>query len=133
MAVNEEQAFYDMYAATLREWDERVQVGEWVYYIRAVRRKRELTRANWRLDGSSWAGNLWIFAVPFVLTYRWWIKRSGPWIVGVVRLGAVSTWNSVTPLVVHMEILGRDDLVVGRIAELASAAQAGHFAPASPQ
>src|SRR5689334_17185047 len=107
MAVDEQRAYHDMYGMTFRDWDERVQLGEWVYYVRGVKRVDEMHRPQWQPSWSGQGAIVDALIYPFFLLYRWWVGRD-PWTVAVARLGYVGSWNSLTPKVVHAETLVGD-------------------------
>ena len=116
----------DMYDVDLRDVDERVERGDWVFYVRAVKRRRELTRREW--DGRGFnllaEGMMWAFNT---LRRRMNAKRS--WQVGVVRLGNVSSWRDHRPVVVHLEQVARDANLNPTIALLVAQIEAGQFDP----
>lgn len=115
----------DLYDVSLRPHDERVEVGGWTYYVRAVKRDHEFTTPQ------GWITQVWLIDLPLLLVrgVRRVLNRRRPWTVGVVRFGSVSTWNDRIPIVVHREVLqdGEDPSV--RIAELVKEVSAGRFAP----
>ena len=94
-----------LYEVDLRDVDERVERAGWVFSVRAVKRRRELTRGEW--DGGKFnllaEGMMWAFNA---LRRRMSTKRS--WPVGVVRLGNVSSWHDQRPVIVHLEQIARD-------------------------
>ncbi len=114
-----------MYDALLGPHDQRVQRGGWVYYIRAVKWEQDFTAR-----GVQPGGELLVDALRLV-TRALRRARSGrrPWVIGVVRIGDVSTWNDRTPRVVCRETLGRGHAPQTRIAELVVRAQNGEYAP----
>jgi hypothetical protein len=117
VAVTREQARRDLYDnTTLREHDERIRVGDWVYYVRGVRSRPELTVGSvWTWSG---LGDVFVFPVLWRGFHR--IRQRGRWGVGVVRLGAADTYRDVTPRVVHYEVLARGEDPTERIAQLVS-------------
>jgi hypothetical protein len=127
VVVDDQRRRDDLYEVNLRPHDERVEVGGWTYYVRAVKRESKFTLS------SGWLTTVLLIDVPLLLfrAVRRLFGRRPPWIVGVARLGSVKTWNDLTPKVVHREVLQQDVDPVGRIAELVDQASAGQFAPES--
>lgn len=124
MSIDPAEVKHDLYPGNPREHDERVQVGGWVYYIRGVRLRSEL-------KGSQGEQAAWLAhpaAGALASLRRVGVRRRG-WLVGVVRMGAVETWNDRTPQIVHAERLGRGVDPAPRIAHLKEAAARGGFAP----
>lgn len=125
MGVDESKRRRDRYEARLGEDDQRVEVAGWVYYVRAVKWDRDLTHGLAQpsgallIDGTRYAAH----------GLRSLLAGRRPWIIGVVRLGAVSTWNDLEPRVVHRETLGQGDAPRPRIEDLAEQVTTGTFAP----
>ena len=125
MAVDRERQRDDLYAVRLRDHDERVELRGWVYYVRGVKREAELTRDTFL--SSSWGMlDLTLALVDVALTVS---DRWRTWRVGVVRLGSVRTWRSLTPKVVHVEKLPRGVDPTQRIQELVEDVKRGKFQP----
>jgi hypothetical protein len=127
MAVDESMRRRDMYDARLTPHDQRVERGGWVYYVRAVKWERDFTRDLFQPGGEP--------LYDIVRLAVQWVRRarSGrrPWMVGVVRIGDVSTWNDFRPHVAHQETLPPGQSPQARIGELARKAQDGAFAPSA--
>lgn len=125
VAVDDQRRRDDLYEVNLRPHDERLEVGGWTYYVRAVKRESEFTRR------SGWLAGELLIDLPLLgfRAVRRLLGRREPWTVGVVRLGSVKTWNDLTPKVMHREDLVRGEDPAGRIAELVEEVRAGRFAP----
>jgi hypothetical protein len=126
VAVDESERHHDMYDARLGPHDQRVQRGGWDYYIRAVKWEQDFTAR-----GVQPGGELIVDALRLVARgVRRARSSRRPWVVGVVRIGDVATWNDRTPRVVCRETLGARQEPPTRIAELVVRAQNGEYAPA---
>ena len=114
----------DLYEVALRDVDKRVESGDWVFYVRAVKRRGALTHAEW--DGGGFnlfaEGMAWVFNA---LRHRIYAKR--PWLVGVVRLGDISSWNDHRPVIVHLEQIESGADAGATIGRLRAQIGAGEF------
>lgn len=127
MAVSPEDPFRDMVPPLrFREVDERVEHDGWVYYVRAVRFRHELARPRVS-DVSGGLADL-VFDILLELAKRFWF-RTRPWQVGIIRRGAIQTWNDEKVRIVHHEKLPRRTDPAPRIAELCDEIRAGKYHP----
>lgn len=113
----------DMYYPTCSEHDERLELEGWTYYVRAVKWRDQFTTSPAPRSGSAIFDSLVHVGREIVF------GRRRPWIVGVVRLGSISTWNDLTPRVVHSEVLAPGNDPRSRISELLDDARQGRFRP----
>jgi hypothetical protein len=127
VAVRDVDRRRDLYDAQLGPDDERVQLAGWVYYVRAVTWEQDLTRRPAQPVGELLTDTIRL-AARGIRRAR---SRRRPWIVGVVRMGDVSTWNDPTPRVVHRDTSTAAQSHRSRIADLARRARDGEFAPTS--
>jgi hypothetical protein len=127
VAVARELVLRDRYVADIGDEDVRVSAGGWVYYVRAVKRPKQLLRSDANAGSSSLLGDLLFALVWGAVMER--LDRRRPWLIGVVRMGDVATWNDITPRVVHTEALAPGGTIAGAIEHLATAAATGRFAP----
>jgi hypothetical protein len=113
-----------MYEARLGPDDRRIELDGRVYYVRAVKWKRDFTRGLPQPVG--W----WLADIVRLVADGLRRVRAGrrPWMVGVIRIGDVSSWNDVEPNLEHHEALTAGQSPQARIAELAHEAQQGAFA-----
>lgn len=126
MAVDEKERRRDMYEARLGPDDERIALGGRIYYVRAVKWERDFTRGLVQPVGEPI-----IDAFRLVTQGIQQLRASRrPWIVGVVRIGDVSTWNDVSPRLVSRETLAESELPQARIDDLVQQVKDGAFAPA---
>jgi hypothetical protein len=125
MGVDESRRRRDMYEARLGPDDERVELGGWVYYARAVTWQRDFTHGLVQPVGELLTDGVRLAAQGL----RRVRSSRRPWIVGVVRIGDVATWNDLSPHVVFQETLASGESPKARIEQLARQAQDGAFAP----
>lgn len=125
MTIDEDQRRRDLYEVALRAHDARVECDGWIYYVRGVKRDSEFTGL------SGWITSALSIEVALLLLrpLQRLVDRRKPWTVGVVRLGSVATWNSLTPKVVHREVLPAGEHPARRIDDLLAEAHDGRFAP----
>ena len=126
MAVGPEFSSRDMYLADLLAHDERVARDGWVYYVRGVKRRWQLLHGE---DDGRGAGWKWVVIMGLWNTIMRALDRRRPWLLGVVRLGDVATWNDIRARIVHVEPLRADEDLSQGVARLVAAASAGRFSP----
>lgn len=112
----------DMVHFTPGDHDQRIARGDWVYYVRAVRRGSSLTSSIGH--GNDPLGLLLL--LPLIglwsLGQRW-----ARWKVGVVRVPAASSWKTDRHRVVHREILEKQASPEARIGALVREVRAGRY------
>ena len=125
MAVDDRRRQEDLYDVSLRPHDERVELKGWTYYIRAVKRDYEFTTSRLFFT------NVWLVDVPRLLLrgVQWTLERHNPWIVGVVRLGSVASWNDLRPRILYREKLADGEQPTTRIDEMRHRVLDGDFSP----
>lgn len=125
VTVDDQRRRDDLYEVTLRPHDERVELDGWTYYVRAVKRDSEF------MGNAGWLTTELLIDLPLLLFrgLRRVLGRPKPWIVGIVRLGSVRTWNDVQPHVAYREVLAPGVEPAPRITELIDEVRAGRFAP----
>lgn len=122
MSVSAERAIEDMYwPVQLTEVDERVVRDGWVYYVRAVKLRRDLYPGGRYADAHPVA-RLLNLVVDIVVTHR-------PWKVGIACRGEISTFNDERVRILLCEQLPEGVTLEARIAELVRQVRAGAIAP----
>lgn len=114
----------DMLPFVPGERDVRVARGDYIFYVRAVRRGSSLRM-------STWDGDLpgVVAILPFVGLYAL-AQRRARWKVGVVRLPSPGSGTAERRIrVMHLELLTRGASPDERIAELAADVRKGRFEP----
>lgn len=112
---------HEMLPFTPRDHDVRIERGEWIFYVRGVKRF-ESFRIGTRWDGSP--GSLPLLAIVKLLAFVS-DRAQDTWKVGVLR--CPSGWFGGLIRVVHQETLPPEVHPRARIAELVAEVESGAF------
>lgn len=111
----------ELVAFTPHDHDVRVERGDWVFYVRGVKRC-EPFRGDATWDGTAFG--LVMLVVAWVVAHLFWGAQRR-WKVGVLRYR--SGWRGGRIRLVHKEMLARGEQPQSRIAELVAEVEAGRF------
>lgn len=120
--IDDADVVRDMVPFSPEELDERVARGDWVYYVRAVKRGSALSRSIGH--GADPVGL--VLLLPLIGLWSL-AQRRARWKVGVVRVPAPSGWKSDRARVLHKELLAEGASPEARVEALVRDVRAGRF------
>ena len=106
--------------------DVRIARAGHVFYVRPMRRGSSMVGRWDHLYGEQ------ILLLPLLLPFAWgWqrVQRRFDWQVGVLRVGAASSWNDQRLRVVHVAVVPRHEDPQECIASLVDAINKGEYDP----
>lgn len=120
--IDDEDVTRDMVPFAPGDHDQRVARGDWVFYVRAVK------RGSW-LNRSIFHGTdpvAFIVLLPFVGLWAL-AQRRARWKVGVVRVPSPSGWKTDRARVLHREVLAAGASPGSAVAALVVEVRDGRF------